>query len=63
MYGLKTTFFVSPYWPSQEKVIGVITAGGVMNISVLYQHSKISTDNVEIFKKGTIHHLEEAIRK
>lgn len=60
-YTLKTMFFIPPYWANSEKIIGVVTAGGVINICILHDCSYLSKDSVEKFKQKTLHYIKEVI--
>jgi NRPS condensation-like uncharacterized protein len=60
---LETIFFVPILSPNYEKAIGIVTAGGELNIVMLYDRSQISTDTIERFKQRIINYIEEAIGK
>jgi hypothetical protein len=60
VYKLKSMFFIPPYWVNYEKVIGVVTASGIMNISILTDSRYIENDIIERFKQLTLKYIEEA---
>jgi NRPS condensation-like uncharacterized protein len=58
---LETIFFVPILSPNYEKAIGIVTAGGVLNIVMLYDRSQISTDTIEKFKQMIINYIKTGI--
>lgn len=59
-YKFKDLFFVPPYWSTYEKIIGIVTAAGIMNISILYDTRYIADDIMEQFRLLTLKYIEEA---
>jgi NRPS condensation-like uncharacterized protein len=58
---LKTIFFIPVHSQNYEKVIGIITAGGEMNISIMHDLSGMSSEAIEDFRKKSIDYIERAI--
>jgi NRPS condensation-like uncharacterized protein len=59
---LKSIFFVPVHSDNYEKVIGIVTAGGEMNISLMHDCSRISSETIEDFKQRSIDYIKRAIR-
>ena len=51
---LNTIFFVPILSPNYEKAIGVVTAGGEMNIVMLYDKAQINPETIEMFKQRSM---------
>lgn len=61
LYKLETVFFIPPYWPNNEKVLGIVTSGGRMNVSIQYQPSAIEPSIVSTVWSAARKCLEEAV--
>jgi hypothetical protein len=57
---LRTIFFVPILSPNYEQAVGIVTAGGGMNIVILHDCCQINQEAAEEFKRKTISYLEEA---
>jgi NRPS condensation-like uncharacterized protein len=57
---LETLFFVPVLSPNYEKAIGIVTAGGEMNIVVLHDRAQIGSEAIEAFAQKSIDYLNEA---
>ena len=44
---IDTVFFLPPYWPNLEKMVGVVSAGGKMNITIQYSKSTVREEIIE----------------
>jgi NRPS condensation-like uncharacterized protein len=60
---LKTIFFIPVHSQNYEKVIGIVTAGGEMNISIMHDRSEISSDTIQDFKRRIVDYIQSAIEK
>jgi NRPS condensation-like uncharacterized protein len=60
---LKTIFFIPMHSQNYEKVIGIITAGGEMNISIMHDRSQINSDTIQDFKRRIVDYIQGAIKK
>jgi NRPS condensation-like uncharacterized protein len=58
---LKTIFFIPVQSQNYEKVIGIITAGGEINISILHDLSGISSESIKDFKQSSIDYIKRAM--
>jgi hypothetical protein len=58
---LKTIFFVPILSTNYEKTIGIVTIGGEMNISIMHDRSRISSDTIDDFKQRIISYVKGAV--
>jgi hypothetical protein len=58
---LESIFFIPVHSQNYEKVIGIVTAGGEINISIMHDRSVISSETIEDFKQRSIEYLKRAI--
>jgi hypothetical protein len=60
---LQTIFFIPMHSQNYEKVIGIITAAGEINISIVHDLSRMSSEAIEDFRKRSIDYIERAIER
>jgi NRPS condensation-like uncharacterized protein len=60
LYKAKSLCFVPPYWPNNEKIIGIITAAGTMSISILYDSRYTQEEDIVQFRTLMLKYVEEA---
>jgi hypothetical protein len=61
-YKLKTVFFVPPNIPGGEKILGVITTGGSMNLSLACLQSGLDAADLKAVMDNAIECLEKGIK-
>lgn len=59
---LKTIYFVPILSSNYEEAIGVVTIGGELNIVMLHDRSRISSETIEKFRQKVIDCIEAAVR-
>lgn len=60
-YVLESLFFVPPNIPGGEKVLGVVTAGGIMNISLVSLESHLDPHTAQKVMDCAVAYLENAV--
>jgi NRPS condensation-like uncharacterized protein len=61
-YRLKTIFFVPPNIPGGEKILGVVTAGGSMNLSLACLQSGLDAADMKAVMDHAIGCIEKAVK-
>jgi NRPS condensation-like uncharacterized protein len=61
--GLETVYFVPILSPNYEKAIGIVTAGGELNMVMLHDRSQISDETIERFKQKILSYIQIGLEK